>query len=569
MSGTTGPISFARRHCAAIAIALSALLAVVYLIWQPQALDLAAQTFRADLWERDGFVIWNPDWYGGHTIPGYSLIYPPLGAWLGPVAVGALSAVAATVLFSALALREWGERAWLGVIWFGLASAAAPFAGRTTFALGLAIGLACLLAVQRGRPVLAFVAGAMTSLASPVAGLFAGLACAAVLAARYSPSEWIGRSSSRIVPALAGGLGASLALAALTLAFPTDGFQTFAVSAWAWIPLVVVALLILGGIDQPVLRWGAVLYLALSLTALIVETPLGGNVVRLGATFAGPLFAILLIGRRPVLLALLAVPLLWWQWSATVRDVASAEGDPATSEAYFQPALVGISRESSGEERVHVSPTRSRWESVYIAERFPIAGGWLRQLESDDFDFLEQEELDPGEYRDWLASKGASLVAVSDAEPDRLGDSERRLFDSGVFDSELVERRGQWRLYRFGPRPQRGYEPGRISGNARLLDVTPDGFFVRIGQGEAVFNLNYSPYMEITAGSGCVEETEDGLVRIISDVQGAQPSEPKTLRVQADLSLDAALGRDRHCAQLPSFDRFEGEQVGEPLDRRR
>ncbi|MGB6425185.1 MAG: hypothetical protein WBF18_07905, partial [Solirubrobacterales bacterium] len=141
-------LAFCRRRSGLIAVSLSVLLAAVYLVWQPQTTDLAAQTFRADLWDRAGFVIWNPNWYGGHLVPGYSLLYPPLGAWLGPALLGAASAVAAAALFARLALETLGQRAWLGVIWFGAASTVPLYSGRTTFALGLALALAALLAVR-------------------------------------------------------------------------------------------------------------------------------------------------------------------------------------------------------------------------------------------------------------------------------------------------------------------------------------------------------------------------------------------------------------------------------------
>jgi len=194
VSVLTAPVRIARTRPLLVATAISALLSVAYLIWQPATTDLAAQTFRADLWERDGFVIWNPSWYGGHLVPGYSLLYPPLGAWPGVAPIGALSAVAATWLFGRLALDGWGARAWLGVVWFGLASATALYSGRTTFALGLALGLAALLAVQRRRPGWAALAAALTAAASPVAGLFLGMVCGAVLLADRFP---LGRGHRR------------------------------------------------------------------------------------------------------------------------------------------------------------------------------------------------------------------------------------------------------------------------------------------------------------------------------------------------------------------------------------
>ena len=109
MSRLTRVTGALRAHSMAVAIGLAALLAAAYLLWQPQTLDLSAQTFRAELWERDGWVVWSPAWYSGFTVPGYSLLYPPLGAWFGPALIGAVSAVVATALFASIALRAYGS----------------------------------------------------------------------------------------------------------------------------------------------------------------------------------------------------------------------------------------------------------------------------------------------------------------------------------------------------------------------------------------------------------------------------------------------------------------------------
>ncbi len=42
---------------------LAAALAAVYLVWAPASQDLAAATFRADLFADHGFAIWNNAWY--------------------------------------------------------------------------------------------------------------------------------------------------------------------------------------------------------------------------------------------------------------------------------------------------------------------------------------------------------------------------------------------------------------------------------------------------------------------------------------------------------------------------
>ena len=107
MSSIAWPHSWAAEVRRPRAWGLAALLAVAYLAIDPPSADLAGQEYRARL----GLVLWDNAWYGGHHMPGYSVLYPPLGAVLGPRLAGALAAVAATALFERLALSRWGERA--------------------------------------------------------------------------------------------------------------------------------------------------------------------------------------------------------------------------------------------------------------------------------------------------------------------------------------------------------------------------------------------------------------------------------------------------------------------------
>src|SRR5436190_24395195 len=96
---------------------VAAVCAVAYLLIAPPSPDLAAQTFRADLFASHGFLIWSNAWYSGHYLPGYSVLFPPLGALFGPRLVGAISAVVAAGLFGAIARDRYGERARAGTLW--------------------------------------------------------------------------------------------------------------------------------------------------------------------------------------------------------------------------------------------------------------------------------------------------------------------------------------------------------------------------------------------------------------------------------------------------------------------
>ena len=170
----------------------AALGAGAYLVLAPPSADLAAQEYRAGLVRSGGLGIWDNGWYAGHHTPAYSVLFPPLGAALGARVAGALAAVTAAVLFHRLALRRWAPGpATAAALWFALATVATLLTGRLTFLLGVALGLGALLALGRGRPLLAAAIAVTTTLASPVAGLFLALAAVAwglAAPARRGPS---------------------------------------------------------------------------------------------------------------------------------------------------------------------------------------------------------------------------------------------------------------------------------------------------------------------------------------------------------------------------------------------
>ncbi|OLE36088.1 MAG: hypothetical protein AUG48_08625 [Actinobacteria bacterium 13_1_20CM_3_68_9] len=405
---------------------LAGLFAIAYLILQPASADLAAQTFRSDLFASHGFLLWNNDWYGGRL-------------------VGALAVVTAAGLFGLLARYRHGDRAFLAILWFGAGTATELLSGRITFALGLAIGLGALLALQRGRPLIAGMLAVLTALASPVAALFAALAGVAVFLA----------GNRRGGAAVA--VGAAASIAALSLAFPAGGDEPFTFSAFIPVPLFTLAALLLLPPEERTLRSGVAVYALVSIVAFVVATPVGGNMARLGALAAGPVLALGLVGRRrTVALAVLAVPLLYWQWVAAVRDLSEATGDPSVHSSYYQPLLAQLELRTGGRPvRVEIPPTRNRWEADYVAPRFPLARGWLRQLEYGDIDLFTNGNLTAAAYRSWLDQRGVSYVAVAVAEPDYLAIDEEALIRGGLPYLRPVWSNQYWRLYQSDRRASR------------------------------------------------------------------------------------------------------------------
>ena len=57
------------------------IIALAYVLIAPRSEDLAAHLLRAKLFAAEGwFGIWNNWWYGGHNLPGYSVLFPPAAA---------------------------------------------------------------------------------------------------------------------------------------------------------------------------------------------------------------------------------------------------------------------------------------------------------------------------------------------------------------------------------------------------------------------------------------------------------------------------------------------------------
>ncbi len=499
---------------------LAAVIAAAYLAWGPSSEDLAAATFRADLFADHGFVLWTNAWYSGTYVLSYSVLYPPLGALLGPRLVGALAVVAAAALFAVLVRRRFtGDRALVATLWFAVAVSGWLLTGRMPFLLAVPFGLAGLLAADSGRVVLGGLAAALASLSSPVAGLFIALAGVAIALA-----------GERLRGA-ALAIGGALPIAVLNLAFPLGGEEPFVFSAFIAIPILAAGVVWLVPREYRALRIGAVLYAALAIALYVVPNSLGGNVTRLGTLFAGPVVALVLWPRGRLVVIAVSVPLLYWQFVAPVRDVHKAAGDPSTEQAFYAPLLTELDRltATEGSFRIEVPPTKNRWEAAYVARDHPIARGWLRQLESEDLDLFTGDNLTPAAYRDWLREHGVSYVAVPDARRDYLSEDEVALIGKGLDYLRPVWHDANWRLYRVV-----GSDAWGLDGLG-VRDVEADSFeFDPAARGRT--SIRWTPFWSVTAGSACVREAENGET-VVEPRPGSGP-----VTVQAELGGDSCSG---------------------------
>jgi hypothetical protein len=535
------------------AVALSAALAALMLIWDPRVGDLAAQVFHTELFQHAPLAIWNGSWYGGHYTLNYSLLFPPAAALVGPQVVGMLAVVSSSYLFDRLVRDRWGIEARWATLWFGVGVVTLLADGQLTFALGVAFGLAALRSLQVGRGGLAVLAAAACPLASPVAGAFlAGV----VLAGLWERGERINRW------ALAAGL-VSLALTVIpNLAFPEPGRFPFATSSFISIPLWCAGALFLtwraegeGRVRRVVLGYG------LAATAIfLTPNALGGNAVRLGALFGGPLLAAALLAHRPLpvgaagatqsdqglappfrwvprwfytaVLVVTLVGSLYWQFTASVTQIARSVGDPSTEASYFQPASHWLMEHGGRGVRVEVPPTANHWESAYLAPKFELARGWLRQLDTArDGIFYKEGALTAATYGRWLRGNAISYVALPDAPLDYSSKQEAKLIRSSP--PYLHERfhSQHWRIFQVvHPKPL--VEP-LGAGRASAVSVGRQGFSLDVTTpGEFLVRVSFTPYWSIGHGAGCLLRRGDWTI--------ARTAHTGRFSVDADFSLGGA-----------------------------
>ncbi|WKU07680.1 hypothetical protein [Micromonospora sp. HUAS LYJ1] len=478
------------------ATVVAVVLAGVWLALPPLGSDLSAQVARADFFAAHGWALADLRWYAGIQPLGYSLVSPPLMATLGVRLTGALALVGSAAAFAALLVRTRVPRPLLGSLVGVLTITGNLVSGRVTYALGVAFGLAALLALtlptdrrgparrgetdsrggaggraepsraagrggrwtrggRWGRPVLVVAGATLASATSPVAGLFVGLVGVALLVTR------------RWVDGLLLGVAAAVPLAVTGLLFGEGGWMN--ISGTDTLRSVTVSLLVAAVVAYRPVRVGALLSAGGVLAAALVHTPVGLNATRLVTMFALPVLAAarppgrltarLSAAPRTVAriggaaLAVVLAVVCWWLPPVVAADVRSAD-DPTADRSYFAPLAAELGRRGlTG--RVEVPPTRNYWEAAQLGG-VPLARGWLRQVDigRNPLFFTTVPgaggtgvPLTADSYRTWLDEYAVQYVAVADAPLSWVGRAEAELVGAGLPYLTEVWSDRHWRLY--------------------------------------------------------------------------------------------------------------------------
>jgi hypothetical protein len=518
---------------AAAAASLAALLA-----WfGPPGTDLAAHAYQRTVFLEHGFTLWNNFWYAGrYSFVTYSVLYYPLAALLGIKLLAVATIALAALAFSVVLWHEWGATTrWssrtFAVVWAGIVlSAAFPFA------LGFALALLALWALQSAKRWRFATLAALTLAASPLAFLLMTVVLIGVALARR------GSMRSNWVPIVGVALGAMIEITLWRL-FPGGGRFPFSVVEFAaGLAFCLVCLALTWHVEAArVLRFVFGVYFVALILAFAIPSSVGENVMRLRYAAIPVVVLIFTLRRWEPRVFGVAVLTLVVAWNVTplVWSYVHGAHDATASAAAWSSPVHFLRANLEPSYRVEAVDTWTHSPAVYLAEAgIPLARGWYRQ---DDFpqNELLYDELGARTYLAWLRSLGVKYVVLSDGPTDYSAHAEARLVRSGRAGLRLAFATHDLQIYEVPSPVPIVTGPGRpvvtSLTESKIGVVLPRGGTYRVA-------VRWTPYWH--ASLGCLAKGDDGMIRLTTR---RAHFVRLTFRVDAKRALEEFAGQQPTC----------------------
>lgn len=486
-------------------LSVTALAGILHIAWfftfANSGGDLAAQDAWSEFVGRHPDSAYNLAWYGGMHPVSYSVVSPYLMSVLGVrttmMIAGTLSAGLLTmILIRSRVVRNplWASLAGL----FGLLGNAAS--GRVTFGLGMMFGLGAVAAVfcwpyrwrheRWAKGLCAAPLAALSTMSSPVSGLFVGLVAVALFLQKRRPGAW----SLGLAPAAVVALSAVL--------FPFSGTQPMAFGSAA-LPIVYAALVYaLVPRTWTTVRITSAVYGLSVLLVWLISSQIGSNITRLAMLFAGAALVAALPftvarTRKWYALVVALVGFVGWIGFKSADDVIHTQ--PTASWARELAPLLNELQEVGAERgRVEAVPARSHREASALAPYVNLARGWTRQADMERNPLFYDDTLNSANYHEWLKRWAVHYVVLPKGEPDGDGGKrERELLQRGLPYLKQVWGDANWQLFEvLDPTPLA--EP-----NAVVQSAEQDEWTIDVKQpGRILVRMPYSPWLSLVDAEG-------------------------------------------------------------------
>lgn len=552
-----------RPHTGPVVLAFA--VSVLYFMLDLRGGDLAAHLYRAELFKNDGFFVWNYNWYGGHYVVSYGVMFPTLAATIGVRLAGAFAYIAGVLLFSILAREVFSKRAATASAYvFALVFSATLVIGQLPYALSVAIGLGALLAAAHARPWIALFLAVNCALTSPLAALFISFVAFTVWFAVWLPrraADPMHQGDPRFKlghlrvwapieqrPFLVVAVGTLLPAMIVSALFPEGGSQPFHFGSYL-VALVFTAFFWyfvrddLSPESRRLVGIGVILYAVFLTGNELVASPVGGNAVRLGMILFPTVAAAALWPRSGRFALAVVIPLLCWQGATAAWAIATRD---ATADPRFFAPVNGFldDQDPSREEKVEIVFTRNHFEAAYIANRRPIARGWERQLDTKYNAVFYQGDLTAAAYAQWLKDNDVRWVALPEAPIDYSARAEAELIRTGLPYLELVKRLPDWKIFKVDLPDVGGLEPRYFDEESgRGFSIAPERY------GKTITRVRWQRFLR--PSTGCIRATADGYLELMLPEPPADDvsSRPPVVTISADFSFGRLVGSAPSCAE--------------------
>jgi hypothetical protein len=500
-----------------VGVGLAAALCAVWLLLPPTGSDLSAQVAHADFAGKYLSHPMNLQWFGGTSWLGYSIIVPPLMAVIGVQAVGVIATVASSGLLGLLMTRCRVLRPRAGAAVGALCLVGNLVVGRLTFAVGLTLALATVVAFtisHRVRWVILAVGPILTWAASPLAALFLGLTVTAVVLWRRG-----GREGMVVITSTTLALGASFFLG-------QGGYMPAPIVRGILGLTACVVVAVTAG--HKLVRIGALVAAAGVVLAFTLQSQVGMNAIRLPAMFAAPILVATSRLRAKALVPAVALTVV--VVPPLQPDDVTAIGSESNEASYYAEVVDELSTlPLTG--RVEIPPTLQRWESVYVAETIPLARGWMTQLDAGYDTLFFNDGLNASSYHRWLRQNAVQYVAVPDAPLAQAGAAERDLISGGLPYLSPIWAGEHWTVYRV-ERPT-----STVAGATLVSQDAVSVTFRAASAADVRVRVRWSRWLTLDGPQGCLQRA--------GDWTGVQVTQPGVYRI------DSALNSDEHitCSQ--------------------
>jgi hypothetical protein len=280
-------------------------------------------------------------------------------------------------------------------------------------------------------------------------------------------------------------------------------------------------------------RASVIVYGVVALGAFVVESPLGGNVVRLGWLLAGPVAALTIQRNTRTMVAVIVATSLIW--NGAYIGMAFMPADRVASADYYD-SLASFIDTLPQPLRVEVVPTATYGQADELALHINgIARGWETQLDRELNPEFYGDGLDAELYHQWLLEHAVSIVALPLGALREMSESEATVIRGHPAYLAPVWADHDWQVFRV-------VDAAPLADNdAVVVDVQPEDLTIRATRtGWTIVKFRFTDLYQVSQGDACIESTADGWIRLLVE-------RPGQIQLTISPSVDAVTNHHAEC----------------------